>query len=485
MTLKKFKKQLRRLSKLMVTKYMWNSEDVVKATGGRATKSFKATGISMDSRTVQPGEIFIAISGKVFNGHNFVEKALEDGAAAAIVKEGFELETDRPLVYVKDIDKALEDLGRYSRNRTKAKIIAVTGSAGKTGTKELLSIALGASGKAYASKKSFNNAIGVPFSLANMPLDTEYGIFEIGMNHKGEIEKLVADVRPHLAIITTVEPVHIEFFENEEGIADAKAEIFSAIEGDAIAVLNLDNPHFQRLKEKAIAQGVKTIYSFGEDEDADCRMKDCSLGGDYVKVTANVMGYNAKYRVNIPGKHIAQNSLSVLTTVKALGADLDKAIKALKKSEPVVGRGSRTKIKIKKGEPDILVIDESYNANPSSMRAAFNVFEMVEPEKGGRRIAVLGDMLELGKDGVQMHIDLANPLLKAKTDLVFCCGPLMEAMFNVLPDAWHGGWSNNSQDLAKMLAKEVKPGDVILVKGSAGSKMSYVIQALQEMNKKG
>jgi len=461
---------------------LWTSDEVIEATKGTVSKPFEAIGVSIDSRTIRKDEIFVAIQGVSMDGHKFVETAFKNGAVAAIVREDFEIDTDKALIRVKDTFEAMQDLGIYSRNRSKAKIIAVTGSAGKTGTKELLTIALNESGKAYSSKKSFNNHWGVPLSLSNMPRDTEFGIFEIGMNHKGEIEKLVSFVRPHLAIITTIEPVHIEFFGSEEAIADAKAEVFSAIEGDAIAVLNKDNPHFQRLKQSALEQGVKKIISFGEDETADCVLKDCKLSAGDIKATANVMGDVKKYRINIPGKHIALNSLSVMATVKILGANLDGAIKALKKAETVNGRGNRIKVFVKEGEPAVTIVDESYNANPSSMKAAFNVFELIQPEGDGRRVAVLGDMLELGSVGPQMHIGLANPLLKAKTDIVFCCGPLMEAMYNVLPKDWRGGWAKNSQELSELLIKNIKPGDVVLVKGSLGSKMSYIIQALQELN---
>jgi len=469
----------------MSDKNLWESSEVAKAVKGKATGDFSAIGVSIDSRSIVAGELFVAITGDQMDGHDFVEAAFKNGAAAAIVRKGFETSSGKPLVHVDDCFKALENLGRAGRDRSTAKIVAVTGSAGKTGTKELMTIALSKSGNTYSSKKSFNNHWGVPLSLANMPLDTEFGIFELGMNHEGEIRELVKQVRPHIAVITTVEPVHIEFFKNEEGIADAKAEIFTAMEGEKIAVLNIDNPHYKRLCDKAKEYGVKKIYSFGEDEAADCLLQDCLLRPDHVKVTAKVMGEPIKYKINIPGKHIALNSLSVMAVVKILGGDINKAVSALRSSEPINGRGNRIKIKIKDKEPEIIIIDETFNANPASMRAAFQVFAITEPVAGGRRIAVLGDMLELGKEGPKLHQELANPLLKTKVDKVLCCGPLMEAMYNMLPSDWHGGWAKNSYELAELVLKEVKPGDVLLIKGSKGSKMPYIIQALQQIEVKG
>lgn len=465
----------------MTKDILWTSQEIAQATGGTAQQDFGALGVSIDTRTLKRGDIYIALKGEALDGHNYVEAAFKAGAAAAIVKKGFESKADMPLVYVDDTMDALEKLGIAARERSTAKIIAVTGSAGKTGTKELLSIVFGALGTTHASKKSFNNHWGVPLSLATMPKDTEYGVFELGMNHAGELEKLTAQVRPHAVLITTIEPVHIEFFRNVEAIADAKAEIFLGMDKNGIAVLNIDNPHFARLKGHAEKQGVGKILSFGEDEAAQSRLVDCSLHADSTKITADILGERVKYKLNIPGKHIAMNSLGVLTAVKAVGGNLGKAVDALKNSEPVEGRGNRIYVTIAENQPPLTIIDESYNANPASMMAAFQVFEMVSPAGEGRRIAVLGDMLELGKDGPQLHAQLANPLLKAKADLVFCCGAQMDAMYQLLPPDWRGAHTKESQELAALVAAAVRPGDVILVKGSKGSKMPYVLQALQAM----
>jgi UDP-N-acetylmuramoyl-tripeptide--D-alanyl-D-alanine ligase len=466
---------------------LWTAQEIEAATDGKATGSFEATGVSIDTRTLKKGEIYIALKGDNLDGHDYVEAAFKAGASAAIVRNGFT--TSGTLVHVGDTMKALEDLGRASRSRSTAKIIAVTGSAGKTGTKELLYIVFSALGKTHASKKSFNNHWGVPLSLANMPRDAVYGIFELGMNHAGELAKLTQQVKPHIAIITTIEPVHIEFFKNAEAIADAKAEIFQSMGKNTnddgavggIAILNLDNPHFARLKTHAEKAGVGKIFSFGEDEEAQAHLVDCALHADSTKVTADILGERVKYKLNIPGKHIALNSLSALTAVKAAGGNLPVAVEALKNSEPVEGRGNRILVTIAEGQPPFTIINESYNANPASMLAAFEVFAMVEPAPGGRRIAVLGDMLELGKEGPRLHAGLANPLLKAKADLLFCCGPLMDALYQTLPPDWHGAHTKDSQMLAALVTAAAKPGDVFLIKGSAGSKMSYVVQALQLM----
>ncbi|MCE9506872.1 MAG: UDP-N-acetylmuramoylalanyl-D-glutamyl-2,6-diaminopimelate--D-alanyl-D-alanine ligase [Alphaproteobacteria bacterium] len=465
----------------MTKNILWTAAEIVQATGGATTKDFECSGVSIDTRTLKPGDLFIALKGDALDGHDYVEMAFRAGAAAALVKKEFIPKSDAPLVRVDDTMTALENLGKAARDRSHAKIIAVTGSAGKTGTKEMLAIAFGALGKTHASKKSFNNHWGVPLSLSTMPKDAAYGIFELGMNHVGELAQLTAQVRPHIALITTVEPVHIEHFKNVEEIADAKAEIFLSMDKDGIAVLNFDNPHFARLKGYAEKRGIVKIFSFGEDEDAQSRLIDCALHADSSHITAEILGERIKYKLNIPGKHIAMNSLGVFTIVKAAGGNLAAAAEALRNSMPVEGRGNRILVTIAEGQPPLTIINESYNANPASMLAAFKVFEMAVPPAGGRRIAVLGDMLELGRDGPRLHAELANPLLKAKTDLVFCCGAQMDALYHVLPPDWRGAHTKDSQELAKQVAAAVGPGDIVLVKGSAGSKMSYVVQALQSL----
>ena len=456
---------------------LWTSDEVAQATGGDAVKAFAATGVSIDSRTLKPGDLYIALTGDRLDGHAFVEAAFKAGAAGAIVRKDFK--GDFPLVRVEDTFKALQELGRAARARTRAKIIGVTGSAGKTGTKEMLATAFSAMGKTHASKKSFNNHWGVPLSLASIPKDALFGIFEMGMNHTGELAVLARMVRPEISVITTVDAVHIENFKSMEEIVDAKAELFLGMDGNGIAILNIDNPHYARLK--AQAAHLKKTLSFGEEEKADARLIDCTLHADSSRVTADILGAKVKYRLNIPGKHIVHNSLGALAVVAAAGCDVALAAEAIKNAEPVEGRGNRLQIILAEGEAPVTIIDESYNANPASMLAAFEVFGMVEPEAGGRRVAVLGDMLELGKDGPRMHGDLAHPLLQAHADLVFCCGPQMEALYQKMPPVWQGGHAPESKALALQVVAAVKPGDVVLVKGSAGSKMAYVVEALRAL----
>ncbi len=462
---------------------LWTSKEIERATGGKATADFEASGVSIDSRTLKSGEIYLALKGEQFDGHDYVDAAFKAGAVAALVKRDF-LSKSLPLVHADDTMEALEKLGAAARSRSTAKITAVTGSVGKTGSKEMLFIVLNALGKTHASKKSFNNHWGVPLSLANMPKDAAYGIFELGMNHAGEMTRLTEQVKPHIVLITTIEPAHIEHFKNVEAIADAKAEIFTGLDKNGFAILNIDNPHYTRLKNHAEKCGIKKILSFGEDEDAYARLIDCALHADSTRITAEIGGERVKYKLNIPGRHIAENSLGVLTVVKAAGGNLHAAVKALENSEPVEGRGNRIQVVLAEGQPPLTIINESYNANPASMLAAFQVFGLATPPPGGRRIAVLGDMLELGRDGPRLHADLANPLLKAKADLVFCCGLQMDAMYQLLPPGWRGAHAKDSQELAAHVAAAVRPGDIVLVKGSAGSKMSYIVQALQSINAK-
>ncbi|MDD9900201.1 MAG: UDP-N-acetylmuramoylalanyl-D-glutamyl-2,6-diaminopimelate--D-alanyl-D-alanine ligase [Alphaproteobacteria bacterium] len=458
-----------------MTTALWTAADMISATGGKTTADFTATGISIDTRTLKKGEVYIALQGVEKDGHDYVDAAFKAGAAAAIVREGFK--ATGPLLHVADTLKALEALGIAGRNRATGKIIAVTGSAGKTGTKDMLAAML----HAYASKKSYNNHWGVPLSLANLPPDAPYAIFEMGMNHAGELETLTKMVRPHIALITSIEPVHIEHFPNIEAIADAKAEVFLGMDENGIAILPHDNPHFERLKKHAEAAGLSTILGFGEEEDADAHMTHCALHADSSKVSGNIRGQGISFKLSIPGHHIAMNAIAALLTIDAAGGDISRATQALGNLNPPEGRGNRIPIIIEDGAPPLMIVDDSYNANPASMRAAFSVLEMVTPQGEGRRIAVLGDMLELGPKGPQIHAELANPLLHAKADILFCCGAQMDALYNVLPEDWRGAHAKDSTALAPLVAEFVKPGDVVLVKGSLGSKMGYIVHALEQL----
>lgn len=462
-------------------KSLLTSEFAATATGGTATAPFAASGLSIDTRTLKPGDLFVALKGPAMDGHAFVEQAFKAGASACVVAEGFVPPANcGPLLVVPDTQAAMENIGLAARARARAKIIGVTGSVGKTSTKEMLAIALAAYGATHASKKSFNNHWGVPLTLSNLPPDAAFGVFEMGMNHAGELDGLSQQVKPDVAIITTVEAAHIGHFKSVEAIADAKSEIFNGMAPGSVAILNADNPHFARMKAHAVEKGL-AVLTFGEDDAADARLTDCTLQSDGSRATVRLRGQDIKIRLSIPGKHVVMNALATLLTVDALGLDLAPAVEAIRTAEPVEGRGNKISLPTGPGSAPVTIIDESYNANPTSMKAAFEVLAMTPPGgPAGRRIAVLGDMLELGPQGPKYHAELANPLLKARADLVFTCGPLMDALAQTLPESWRGGHADDSQKLAALVCQTVGPGDVVLIKGSAGSKMAYIIKALTD-----
>jgi UDP-N-acetylmuramoyl-tripeptide--D-alanyl-D-alanine ligase len=451
-----------------------------KATRGEsaALASLAISGISIDSRSLKPDEAFIALRGPNRDGHAFVAAALEQGAALAIVDRDFPSSGhEEKLLRVDDTMAALNDLGRASRARAaKTKIIAVTGSAGKTGTKEALKLALTPSGTVHASAKSHNNHWGVPLSLANMRRDTRFGVFEAGMNHAGELIGLSRLIRPDIAIVTTVEPVHLGFFTSVEAIADAKAEIFQGLEPGGVAVLNRDNPHFERLRREAEKCGAKVV-AFGEAKDADVRLIEAKIGDEGSDVTADVMGETVTYRIGAAGRHLVQNSLAVLAAVKLAGADLASAARALENWQAEAGRGRRSIVEGPTGR--IAIIDESYNANPASMRAALAILGLVPRTEFKRKIAVLGDMLELGQEGANLHAGLAPAIDESGVDIVFASGPLMGSLYEALPASRQGGYAPAPEELAPMLLAGVKAGDVVMVKGSFGSRMAPLVEALK------
>jgi UDP-N-acetylmuramoyl-tripeptide--D-alanyl-D-alanine ligase len=436
-------------------------------------------GLSIDSRTIRPGEAFFAITGETRDGHDFVPGALAAGAGLAVIARDRRdcFPAAAPLLVVDDVLEGLRALGRAARSRSSAKIIAVTGSVGKTGTKEALRLALSACGETHASVASYNNHWGVPLSLARMPARARFAVFEIGMNHAGEIAPLTRLVRPHVAIITTVEPVHLEFFESVEAIADAKAEIFLGVTPGGAAILNRDNAQFVRLRESAANAGVEHIVSFGEHEAADARLINLSLHANCSTVRARILGEDVTYKLGAPGKHIVLNSLAALAAVSLAGADLALAALALAGLEPPSGRGARSTLDLPGGTA--LLIDESYNANPASMNASLALLGQAELGPRGRRIAALGDMLELGRRGAEFHGELAQAIIAERIDLVFCCGPLMRSLWEALPSERRGGYAENSQALEPQLLAAVRAGDAVMVKGSLGSRMGLLVRALQ------
>ncbi len=465
-----------------MTQPLWTVAEMAQAM--RSTQSGQlpeaVTGLSIDSRTVQPAEAYFAIKGDVHDGHDFVAAALEAGAALAVVDAAHRhaCSADAPLLVVPDVLDGLRMLARAARARLSGQVVAVTGSVGKTSTKEMLRHVFAAQGAAHASVASFNNHWGVPLSLARCPRDTAYAVFEIGMNHAGEIEPLVKMVRPHAAIVTTVEPVHLEFFGTVEAIADAKAEIFAGLEPGGVAILNADNSQFARLCEKARAAGVTRIVTFGTDEAADARLIDVALQAASSAVHARIFDHDATYKLAMPGRHMAMNSLAVLATVSLFGADLALAALSLAHLAPPAGRGARRRLDV--GGGGATLIDESYNANPASMAAALGVLGRAELGERGRRIAVLGDMLELGRDGPDLHRGLAAAMTANDIDAVFCCGPLMRHLWEALPSSRRGGYADHAAALESQVVGAVHAGDAVMVKGSLGSRMKVIVTALEK-----
>lgn len=465
-----------------MSRALWTMEAVVAAAGGtlEGGPGGPLTGVSIDSRSIEPGDIYVAIKGDVHDGHAFAGAALEAGAGLVIVSRPDETMRGKGPLLVVDDDplNAMERLGRAARDRSKAQIAAITGSVGKTGSKEMLRLALARSGSVHASVKSFNNHWGVPLTLARFPEEMNYGVFEVGMNHPGEITPLVAMIRPHVAVITTVAPVHLGQFSSVEEIADAKAEILSGVVPGGTAVLNRDNAHFDRLADAAKGQGIDQIVSFGEHADADAKLLKTVLHGSCSCVQADILGEKVTYKLGAPGRHFVENSLAVLATAKTLGADLALAALALADVRAPVGRGERCKLHLPAGGSAIL-IDEAYNANPASMRAALALLAQTEPMGKGRRIAVLGDMLELGENGPALHEELRGPIDEADVNAVYACGPLMAHLWERLPAGRQGAYAKTSDGLDELVSQAVRDGDVIMVKGSLGSKMIPIVDALK------
>jgi UDP-N-acetylmuramoyl-tripeptide--D-alanyl-D-alanine ligase len=435
-------------------------------------------GISIDSRSVAKGDAFFAINGENRDGHEFVDGALKAGAGLAVVtRDQRGRFANAPLLVVADVLEALRDLARAARTRTRAHVIAVTGSVGKTGTKDALRLALSADGETHASVASYNNHWGVPLSLARCPASAKYAVFEIGMNHAGEITPLAKLVRPRVAIVTGIEPVHLEYFGSLEKIADAKAEIFSSVEPGGAAVLNRDNVQFSRLIAAAKAARIERVVSFGEHGDADARLVRVSLHADRSAVEARILGQTVTYKLGAPGRHLVLNSLAVLAAVSLVGADLALGALALDSFRPASGRGARTVLTVPGG--NALLIDESYNANPASMRAAIALLGQAPIGKRGRRIAVLGDMLELGPAAAELHRSLGGAIEAAGIDLVFCSGPQMRALWEALPSRARGGYAETAAELEPAVVDAMRAGDAIMVKGSLGSKMGPIVKALE------
>jgi UDP-N-acetylmuramoyl-tripeptide--D-alanyl-D-alanine ligase len=459
---------------------LWTASAAVAATGGAAPRDWTAGGVSIDSRTVSAGDLFVAIRGPNTDGHIYVGDALAGGAAAAMVARDWaekEAVVDMPLLIVEDTDAGLNALGRAARERGKARVVAITGSVGKTSTKEALARVLSEQAPTTATVGNLNNQWGLPLSMARMPAESVYGVFELGMNHAGELMPLSKLLRPNVALITTVESVHLEFFESEEAIADAKGEIFAGMGADGAAILNADNRHFERLKHLAREVGIGRVFSFGAKPGADFHMIDWHVEDGGNQVEADLAGRRILFRTGGAGRHWAMIGVSVLGAAWLLGADLDKAAATLAEIYPPKGRGLQHQVRLADGGT-FTVIDESYNASPASMRAAIAVLGATPVDGDGRRIAVLGDMLELGGDSPELHAGLAPDLAAANVDLLFACGPDMTGLSAAVPAPMEALHTDTSAGLIGLLRETVRAGDVVTVKGSLGSRMAPVVEAL-------
>ena len=452
---------------------LWTGGDVARATGGEASAPFAASGVSIDSRTVAPGDLFVALRGPNFDGHDHVDEAMARGAAGALVSR--RAPGCGPRVRVRDTLAALAALGRAGRDRAAARVVAITGSVGKTGVKAMCARALGAMGRVHASEGNLNNHIGLPLSLARLHPSRDFAVLEMGMNRPGEIRALAAIARPHVAAITAIAPAHMEFFPDLEAVAAAKAEIFEGAAEGAAAVLNRDDPSFDRLAAAARAQGVTRILGFGAAAGSCARLVACDSGPEGSRIRAEAGGEEFSYTLGVAGRHWAHNSLAALAAVRALGGDAAACAARLEAMPPLPGRGRRFPVALAGGAVEI--IDDAYNASPASMKAAFELLALVPA--CGRRIAALGDMLELGAAGEPLHRALAGEAARAGVDLVFTAGPLMAAMHAALPKALRGGHAENAAALAPRLCAALRPGDAVLVKGSHGSGMHGIVAALE------
>ncbi len=454
-------------------KPLWTSEEIAAYTNGAANGSFVANGISIDTRSLQPGDLFIALKGDALDGHAYVDKAFENGAGGALVSA----QTAHPHIKVDDTFTALYDLAQGARERADSlTALAVTGSVGKTGTKEMLAHVLRSIAPSHATSGNLNNHWGLPVTLTRMPQHTRFGIFEMGMSHSGEITPLSRLVKPDIAIITWVAAAHIEFFNSIEAIARAKAEIFDGMSASGTAILPFDNEQFHVLVGEARTKGIATILSFGKNPQADAHILSISNDVNGQKVTASILDEKVTFTLKQFGEHHAGNALAVLLAVKALEQDIQKAAQALESFSPVKGRGNMMSLSCKSGT--ITVIDETYNASPIATKAAVNVLGTI-PHKG-RRIAVLGDMLELGNEAGALHAGLSSAIQSNPIDKVLCCGSLMKNLHDTLPDGLSDHFPDSAA-LADAIPSLIETDDILMVKGSHGSHMEKIIEKLSKI----
>ncbi len=463
--------------------FLWTTSDLMAAMHGRPMGNLPEgiTGISIDSRSLGKGEAFFAIKGDRVDGHDYAGIAIANGAALLVVSEAKLPALGRlhaPMIVVDDVLDAMVRLGCAARDRSAAKIIAVTGSVGKTTTKEMLRHMLQPSGRVHASVASFNNHWGVPLTLSRMPENTDFGVFEIGMNHSGEIRPLVRMVRPHVAIITTIAAAHLGNFKDLEEIAAAKAEIMEGLVDDGHVILNRDNAQFAALEKAANALGVAHIHSFGSSPKADFRMVEYAGGSEGGTLWAAIDGKTLEIQIGAPGRHIAENALAALGAVGLAGADMDAALAALATLQAEKGRGARHSLAI--GSGSFVLIDESYNANPASMQAAISLLKDAAVPDGGRRIAILGDMLEMGEFSGAVHAGLAAPLADAGIADVWLAGPEMAHLRDALPENVRVEYRETVDELKEFALGSIAAGDVVMIKSSKGTGCGRIVSALLE-----
>ena len=449
---------------------LWDAADLREATGGGFSAPFDASGVSIDTRTIQPGDLFIALMGEAGGGHDHAARAIEAGAA------GVMLHRDNPTIahrlIVDDTLAGLTRLGAFARARFPGHVAAVTGSVGKTTTKEMLRVALTPFGAVHAAVASYNNHWGVPLTLARSPRDAAFCVVEIGMNHAGEIAPLAQLSRPHVAIITTIEAAHIGYLGGMEAIAEEKSTILQGLNPAGVAVLPADSPWFPLLRERA---GSHPVISFGSAQGAAVRLAELEQDADFSNLLVDVEGRELRMRLNAPGRHMAMNAVGTLAAIAALGLDPVTAAHALETFAPLPGRGAHRRLVLPDGPA--LLLDESYNANGASMRAALDVLRL---QPAARRVAILGDMLELGEAGPAEHAALAADVIRS-ADLVFTCGPLTRHLFASVPVSIRGGHAEDATALAPIVAARVAAGDAVLVKGSLGSRMKTIVMALDAL----
>lgn len=452
---------------------IWDHESLAKALSSEIRSSFKALGVSIDTRTIKEGDIFIALKGENFDGNSFAYQALEKGASIVIVSSinHESLHNNKKVILVDDTMIALNKMARFSRARIKGKVIGVTGSVGKTSTKEMLKLALDNQGNTFATEGSYNNHIGLPLSLARMPANTNFAVIEMGMNHAGELNELTAIAIPDIAIVTNVEAVHLEFFTSVSAIADAKSEIFNSMQAGGFAIINFDNPYYKILLTKAQNKQLN-IVGFSENEKTPARLLSYKLENGVSYIKAELFGKEYDYTINSPGKHLAINSIAVLTAVKLAGAEIECAAYNLSKFHSVRGRGEVHHLK------NIIMLDESYNASPVAMKAALSNLGNYR-SSAKRLIAILGDMAELGPNTINFHKELSQAIYANKVDTVFTVGTLMKNLYDELPEKLKGIHMDDSQKMAEVIKEHIQKGDVVLIKGRRTMKMEYIVETLK------